>query len=111
METRRILGLDLGVGSVGWALIKTEDDKPTDILAMGSRIVPIDTDDSTKFQKGQAITKNADRTQRRTARKGYNRYQMRRAMLTDVLRKNNMLPAQMEENVLDLWRLRSDAAT
>lgn len=76
METRKILGLDLGVGSIGWTLVKTENNQPTDILAMGSRIVPMDTDDSTKFQKGQAITKNADRTQRRTARKGYNRYQM-----------------------------------
>ena len=108
---KKILGLDLGVGSIGWALIETEDYQPQKILGMGSRIVPISKDDSDQFSKGQAITKNADRTARRTARKGYNRYQMRRALLTQALRNNNMLPERMDENVIDLWKLRSDAAT
>ena len=108
---KKILGLDLGVGSIGWALIETEDNQPKHILGMGSRIVPISKDDSDQFSKGQAITKNADRTARRTTRKGYNRYQMRRALLTQALRNNNMLPERMDENVIDLWKLRSDAAT
>jgi len=108
---KKILGLDLGVGSIGWALIETEDNQPKQILGMGSRIVPISKDDNDQFSKGQAITKNADRTARRTARKGYNRYQMRRALLTQALRNNNMLPERMDENVIDLWKLRSDAAT
>ena len=108
---KKILGLDLGVGSIGWALIETDDNLPQKILGMGSRIVPISKDDSDQFSKGQAITKNADRTARRTARKGYNRYQMRRALLTQALRNNNMLPERMDENVIDLWKLRSDAAT
>ena len=108
---KKILGLDLGVGSIGWALIETEDNQPKQILGMGSRIVPISKDDNDQFSKGQAISKNADRTARRTARKGYNRYQMRRALLTQTLRNNNMLPERMDENVIDLWKLRSDAAT
>jgi len=108
---KKILGLDLGVGSVGWALIETEDNQPKQILGMGSRIVPISKDDNDQFSKGQAITKNADRTQRRTARKGYNRYQMRRALLTQALRNHNMLPDRLDENVIDLWKMRSDAAT
>ena len=110
MATRKVLGLDLGVSSIGWALIEMDEDTPQQILAMGSRIVPLTTDDSDQFQKGQAITKNADRTQRRTARKGYDRYQLRRALLTDVLRKNNMLPVRMDEHVIDLWGLRARAA-
>ena len=109
--TKKILGLDLGVGSIGWALIETQDDKPSQILGIGSRIVPISNDDSDQFQKGQAITKNAERTQRRTARKGYDRYQLRRALLTNLLREKNMLPDYMNESAIDLWRLRSDAAT
>ncbi len=111
MATRKILGLDLGTNSIGWALIETEDSNPKSILAMGSRIVPLTTDDSTQFAKGQAITKNADRTQKRTARKGLNRCQMRRAMLTEELRRYGMLPERTDENIIDLWRLRSDAAT
>lgn len=108
---KHILGLDLGVGSIGWALIETEDDQPKQIIGMGSRIVPLTKDDSDQFSKGQAISKNADRTARRTTRKGYDRYQLRRALLTDVLRQNGMLPERMDENVIDLWKLRSDAAT
>lgn len=108
---KKILGLDLGVGSIGWALIETEDEQPKQIIGMGSRIVPISKDDNDQFTKGQAISKNADRTARRTARKGYDRYQLRRALLTQVLRQNGMLPERMDENVIDLWKLRSDAAT
>lgn len=108
---KKILGLDLGVGSIGWALIETEDEQPKQIIGMGSRIVPISKDDNDQFSKGQAISKNAERTARRTARKGYDRYQLRRALLTDVLRQNGMLPERMDEHVIDLWKLRSDAAT
>ena len=111
MATKKVLGLDLGVGSIGWALIELENDNPTTILGMGSRIVPLTTDDSTQFQKGQAITKNADRTQRRTARKGYDRYQLRRKNLTEELRKHGMLPERTDEHIIDLWQLRADAAT
>jgi len=109
--SKKILGLDLGVGSIGWALIETENNQPSQILGMGSRIVPISNDDSDQFQRGQAITKNADRTQRRTARKGYDRYQLRRALLTQVLRDNGKLPERMDEYVIDLWKLRAEAAT
>ena len=108
---KKVLGLDLGVGSIGWALIETTDNQPEEIVGMGCRIVPIGKDDSDQFSKGQAISKNADRTARRTARKGYDRYQLRRALLTQVLRQNGMLPERMDENVIDLWKLRSDAAT
>lgn len=109
--SKYILGLDLGVGSIGWALIETEDDQPRRIIGMGSRIVPVSKDDSDQFSKGQAISKNADRTARRTTRKGYDRFQLRRALLTQILRQNGMLPERMDEHVIDLWKLRSDAAT
>ena len=56
---KNVLGLDLGVGSVGWCLISfAEDYTPHEILAMGSRIVPLSADDTNQFTKGQAITKN-----------------------------------------------------
>ena len=41
---RKVLGLDLGVGSIGWCLITLDnDEKPQSILGMGSRIVPLST--------------------------------------------------------------------
>ena len=111
---KKILGLDLGVASVGWALIETDEhNAPKSILAMGSRIVPLAPDDASEFSQGKAISKNSKRTQKRTQRKGYDRYQMRRAALTEELRTHNMLPdeALIKLPVLELWQLRADAAT
>ncbi len=60
---KRILGLDLGTNSIGWALIEVdENNKPIRIIAMGSRIIPLDSAERDQFQKGQSITKNQDRT-------------------------------------------------
>lgn len=112
---KKILGLDLGVGSIGWALIETTDNnQPVRILDIGVRIVPMNDDnDSNKFTKGQDITTNSTRTQKRTARKGYNRYQQRRAALMEELISKGMKPDEdlMKLAVMDLWQLRSDAVT
>lgn len=111
---KKILGLDLGVGSIGWSLIETTDDnKPSKILGLGSRIVPLSTDDSNEFTSGNAISKNQKRTQKRTQRKSYDRYQLRRRLLTEKLRELGMLPGEklIKLPVLELWQLRADAAT
>lgn len=108
---KKILGLDLGVASIGWALINVDDDIPTEILDMGSRIIPLSTDDSNEFSAGNAISKNQKRTERRTQRKGYDRYQLRRKNLTEFLRKFNMSPSEalIKLDVLELWGLRARA--
>lgn len=108
---KKILGLDLGVASIGWALIKVENDIPAEIVNMGSRIVPLSTDDTNEFSSGNAISKNQNRTKSRTQRKGYDRYQLRRKNLTDFLRKYNMQPSEelIKLDVLDLWGLRAKA--
>lgn len=88
---KKILGLDLGVASIGWALIR-EDEDTRSIIGMGCRIVPLSTDDSNEFSAGNAITKNQKRTVRRTQRKGYDRYQLRRFYLREKLNELGMLP-------------------
>ncbi len=111
---KKVLGLDLGVSSIGWALINVDDnDSPQEILGMGSRIVPLSTDDSKEFTSGNAISKNQKRTIKRTIRKGYDRYQQRRQNLTEKLRELGMLPDEklIKLPVLELWQLRADAAT
>jgi CRISPR-associated endonuclease Csn1 len=80
----KILGLDLGVSSIGWALIQ-EDKEKKDILAVGVRIIPLNTDDKNEFTSGNAITKNQKRTEKRSQRKGYDRYQQRRTKLLALL--------------------------
>lgn len=107
--TKKILGLDLGVTSIGWALIEEGDSKKR-ILGMGSRIVPLGTDEKTEFSTGNKISKNQARTTKRTQRKGYDRYQQRRANLTRVLLTNNMFDESLFKlRALELWSLRSKA--
>ena len=111
---KKVLGLDLGVGSVGWSLVNVDDNyKPTEILGIGSRIISLSPDESSEFTSGNAASKNQKRTQKRTARKGYDRYQMRRQALTEKLRELKMLPDErlIKLPVLELWTLRAKAAT
>lgn len=111
---KKILGLDLGTNSIGWAVVNADENwKPVSIESMGSRIVPLSPDDTNEFTKGNAITKNQSRTEKRTARKGYDRYQLRRENLTAELRRLKMLPDEklIKLPVLELWELRAKAAT
>ncbi|HEX8517413.1 MAG TPA: type II CRISPR RNA-guided endonuclease Cas9 [Bacteroidia bacterium] len=111
--TKKILGLDLGTNSIGWALIEIDENgTPIRIIAMGSRIIPLNSDDRDQFQKGQAISKNQDRTKTRTQRKGYDRKQLKKSDLKKILTKLNIFPTGelMRLPSLDLWKLRSDAA-
>jgi CRISPR-associated endonuclease Csn1 len=107
---KKILGLDLGVSSIGWALIDESEKK---VLGIGSRIIPLSTDDKDEFTKGNAISKNQKRTLKRTQRKGYDRYQLRRQNLISVLKKINMLPDDklIKLTKHELWKIRSDAIT
>nr|WP_315124811.1 type II CRISPR RNA-guided endonuclease Cas9 [uncultured Porphyromonas sp.] len=112
--TRKVLGLDLGVGSIGWCLITLDkDEKPQSILGMGSRIVPLSAGDAKEFTKGEAISKNKMRTVARTIRKGMDRYQLRREALKKVLSEHGMLPDEslIKLPLLELWELRARAAT
>lgn len=106
MSYKKILGLDLGVSSIGWALIKEENEKPTEIMGMGVRIIPLDTDENDEFTKGNSITKNQKRTQKRTMRKGYYRYVLRRTALTKELKKHGMFDDSLFSlPKLKLWEL------
>lgn len=117
---KRVLGLDLGPTSLGWAIIEENSDeviqennlvhKKDKIIAIGSRIIPLNTDESNQFSKGQALTKNADRTTKRTQRKGYDRYQLRRTLLLEELKRLGMYNgATLQLTTLDLWELRAKA--
>lgn len=109
-----VLGLDLGVGSVGWALIFiTDSGEPIKILALGERIVSMDPDNSKEFSAGATCTLNQKKTKAKSVRKGYSRYVQRRDALTAELRHIGMMPDEtlIKLPVLDLWQLRANAAT
>jgi CRISPR-associated endonuclease Csn1 len=113
---KKILGLDLGSASIGWAVISENEENSstkTTILGMGSRIIPYEGTEGKDFAKGTGESRNSLRTQARTARKGYDRYQMRRKYLIDVLGKNGMIPGENLKSVpkMQLWEVRNRAAT
>lgn len=106
----KILGLDLGSASIGWAMIMENEDH-TSILGLGSRIIPYDGTEGKDFEKGVGESRNSLRTKARTARKGYDRYQLRRKALENVLLKHEMYPGEIEKLMGkdELWALRSRA--
>ncbi len=92
METKKILGLDLGTNSIGWALIE-EGQESGKILGLGSRILPMDAQMLLDFEKGKPITKNATRRQARGARRLLQRYKLRRNRLTNTLQLLGWIPS------------------
>lgn len=115
LMSKHVLGLDLGVGSIGWCLIALDaQGDPAEILGMGSRVVPLNNaTDAADFSIGKAFTVNQERTARRTMRRGFARYQLRRYRLRRELEKVGMLPdaALIQLPLLELWELRERAAT
>ncbi|MEJ8844734.1 type II CRISPR RNA-guided endonuclease Cas9 [Lacibacter sp. H375] len=108
-----IYGLDLGVASIGWAAIRINDDNNYKILGMGSRIIPYSDKEGDEFGKGVGESVNQQRTKDRTARKGLDRYQLRRTLLNQELKNNNLLPDRslFDLSALQLFGLRSKAST
>ena len=111
---KKILGLDLGSASVGWAVILEDDENEktkNEILGLGSRIIPYEGTEGKDFAKGTGESRNSERTKARTARKGYDRYQLRRKLLIDILVKNSMHPDAILKALPKnkLWELRNKA--
>ncbi len=93
---KKILGLDLGTNSIGWALVNLDkEERKGDIIGMGSRIISMGQELS-KFEQGQAQTKNANRRFARSMRKLNKRYKQRRNKLIYVLQQLGMLPEQIK---------------
>ncbi len=90
----KILGLDLGVSSIGWAVITqdSENEENNTILDCGVRIVPLNSDEISEFQKGGNVPTNVKRRQSRGMRRNLQRYRWRRHRLYQVLRRLGMMP-------------------
>jgi len=127
---KKILGLDLGTTSIGWALVnETESDKEKSaIIKTGVRIIQMDNFVSTKtgkeskdplkdFLGGNGISPNAGRTAARGARRSLQRYKLRRIELIKLLKANKLitdnsiLVEEGKESTHSLWKLRAKSAT
>lgn len=84
----KILGLDLGTNSIGWALI---DDVQNKILGIGSRIFPMGVENLGEGE-GREMSKNAGRTGARGVRRQFFRRKLRKKVLLKALSENKMCP-------------------
>lgn len=118
-DMRKILGLDLGTTSIGWAFVtEAENEKEkSSIIKLGVRVNPLTVDEQTNFEKGKAITTNADRTLKRTARRNLQRYKLRRENLISLLKnegfitENSVLCEKGNHTTFETRRLRAKAVT
>ena len=94
---KRILGLDLGPNSIGWALVKMENDsdllvETNHIEACGSRIIPMDAAVQGNFESGNSVSQTAERTGFRGIRRLRERCLLRRERLNRILDIMGFLP-------------------
>lgn len=115
---KKILGLDLGTTSIGWAMVneaESENEKSS-IVKLGVRVIPITTDEIGDFLKGKAISTNAERTLKRGARRNLKRYHLRRKALIkilkdyDLLSDNSTLSEEGKQSTHQTYKLRALAA-
>ncbi|WP_143309585.1 type II CRISPR RNA-guided endonuclease Cas9 [Chitinophaga vietnamensis] len=91
---KRIFGLDIGTNSIGWSLIKQDfPNKIGEIIASGTRIIPMSQDILGEFDKGNSISQTAERTRLRSSRRLRERFLLRRERLHRVLNVMGFLPA------------------
>lgn len=91
--SKRILGLDLGSNSIGWALLKTTDaGKPTGLIDLGSRIFNKAVEDKTPTPKNQK------RRNSRLARRVVQRRARRRRRMLNYLVSLNLLPSNLKDH-------------
>jgi len=91
---KKILGLDLGTNSIGWALVEIDHEKKiVKIIGLGSRILQMDAGEITDFEgSGKIVSSTAQRTDKRGIRRNKERFLLRRDRLHLVLNLLNALP-------------------
>ncbi|MXV37852.1 type II CRISPR RNA-guided endonuclease Cas9 [Flavobacteriaceae bacterium Ap0902] len=112
---KKILGLDLGTTSIGWAFVEEaeNENEESSIIRTGVRVVPLSTEEQNSFEKGQSITTNADRTDKRQARRNKFRYQLRRQQLKGILKQigfiddESVLAEDTSHSTFETHRLRA----
>ncbi|ENA1802883.1 hypothetical protein ABF179_002297 [Flavobacterium psychrophilum] len=97
---KKILGLDLGTNSIGWALTNNDfDNKLGNIEGLGSRIIPMSQDVLGKFDSGVSISQTAERTKYRGTRRLVQRFLLRRERLHRILNILDFLPKHYAETI------------
>ena len=105
---KKILGLDLGTNSIGWAVVNAKEEnrenetsylKPVNISAAGSRIIPMSADILGNFDAGNSVSQTAERTRFRGVRRLHERNLLRRERLLRVLKVMGFLSNHFESQI------------
>ena len=79
---KKVLGLDLGSSSIGWAYVHEAENEAelgsSKIIKLGVRVNQLTVDEQRNFEQGKSITTNASRTLKRCMRRNLQRYKLRR---------------------------------
>ena len=94
----KILGLDLGTNSIGWAIV---DDSSNEIIDAGVRIFPEGVVAKTIGQGDREESKNAKRRDSRQLRRQFYRKRLRKIKLLRTLISLQMCP--LKDTELDIW--------
>jgi len=116
---KKILGLDLGTTSIGWAVVNEaeNENEKSSIVKLGVRVNPLSVDELTNFEKGKSITTNADRTLKRSMRRNLQRFKLRKENLINILKDHGFITNEtvLSENgnftTFETYKLRAKAAT
>lgn len=117
---KKILGLDIGTTSIGWAFVheaEPGDQAPSAIQRLGVRVIPLTTDEHLNFEKGKPVSINAERTLKRGARRNLQRYKQRRNNLisllleTGIINSGSPLTETGNDDTHATYALRAKAAT
>ncbi len=96
----KILGLDLGTNSIGWALVDHDfENKQGKILGLGSRIIPMSQETLGNFDKGVTESATKARTGFRGVRRLHERYLLRRERLHRALNVLGFLPEHFAKQI------------
>lgn len=90
--SKKILGLDLGSNSIGWALIEQRSNHQTDIIAIGSRIF------TKAVQEKSPTPTNQKRREARLSRRVIQRRARRKQRLLNYLMSLQLLPLELKDN-------------
>lgn len=94
MHMTRILGLDMGTNSIGWAVVDTENNKEFELIEKGVRI----------FQEGLTAK---ERTMKRGMHRLLFRRRQRKIDTLKLLSKNGYCPPVSDEE-LAIWKLKKE---
>ena len=96
----RILGIDTGTNSLGWAIVEKEGDSYR-LLHKGTNIFS----EGVKIEKGIESSRAAERTEHRAVRRHYWRRKVRKISLLKILIDNHLCPSIPKESLRE-WRLK-----